>query len=102
MLRHAGPGQLLLPIVWRHCYNNKADALQDLIVHRGEVHNKLVGIMRERLIASLKQLPALVATWNLCGDSPQPSPFSQNLIKQLRTLSVVWPFQVQTKLREGR
>ena len=61
------------------------------MVHRAEVHTKLVGIMRERLIASLKQLPALAATWSLSGDSPQPSPFSQNLIKQLRTLCVVSP-----------
>ncbi len=56
--------------------------------------------MRERLIASLKQLPALTATWGQSGDGSQASAFSQNLIKQLRTLSVVrtppWPPEIST------
>ena len=58
-------------------------------MHRLEVHNKLVGIMRERLIASLKQLPALAAAWDTASEAGQPSSFSQNLVKQLRTLSTV-------------
>ena len=65
--------------------------LQDLTLHRGEVHSKLVGIMRERLISSLKQLPALAGRWGAAptGNPQQPSSFSLNLVKQLRTLSQV-------------
>ena len=47
--------------------------------------------MRERLISSLKQLPALASRWGAAptGTPPQPSSFSLNLVKQLRTLSQV-------------
>jgi len=67
---------------------------QDLTVHRTEVHTKLVNIMRERLIASLKQLPALASRWGTPGSGllngeGRPSSFADNLVKQLRTLSQV-------------
>ena len=46
--------------------------------------------MRERLMASLKQLPGLADRW---AEGPNagvpPSPFAQNLAKQLRVLSGV-------------
>ena len=58
-------------------------------MHRGEIHNKLVGIMRERLIASLKQLPGLALQWEAGGPATEPSAFSQGLVKQLKTLTAV-------------
>lgn len=65
--------------------------IQDLTLHRGEVHSKLVGIMRERLIAALKQLPAIADRWGAVSveDDITPSSFSLGLAKQLRTLSKV-------------
>ena len=62
-----------------------------MTVHRGEVHSKLVGIMRERLIVGLKQLPTIAARWAALppGGNPQPSAFSQNMVKQLRILAQV-------------
>ena len=74
-------------------------------MHREEVHSKLVGIMRERLISSLKQLPALAGRWGAATTGPpqQPSSFSLNLVKQLRTLSQVshqalcCPYKVQDR-----
>ncbi len=65
---------------------------QDLRTHQGEIHGKLVGLMRERLMASLKQLPSLADRW---AEGPNagvpPSLFAQNLAKQLRVLSGVCP-----------
>lgn len=64
-------------------------------MHRSEVHSKLVGIMRERLNASLKQLRACADQWAgdappLCGAPlPPPSAFAAGNAKQLRILSQV-------------
>ncbi len=65
--------------------------LQDLAIHRTEIHGKLVAIMRERLMASLKAMPGIAATWS--GGPPgarQPSNFAQTNAKQLRILSQAW------------
>ena len=65
--------------------------MQDLVTHRTEIHNKLVGIMRERLIASLTQLPALAQRWTaLPPGAASPSAFATSLAKQLQTLSQVF------------
>ncbi len=76
--------------------------LQDLTVHRAEVHSKLVGIMRERLNASLKGLPTSADAW-AGGKAPAPgapppqaSPFAASNAKQLRILSQV-PLQLATR-----
>ena len=63
-------------------------------MHRAEVHSKLVGIMRERLNASLKGLPSAADAWAaqrppLQGGQLQPSPFAAGNAKQLRILSQV-------------
>lgn len=66
--------------------------MQDLRIHRGEIHSKLVAIMRERLMANLKQLPSIAASWGQGAPGPkQPSQFAQNNAKQLRILSQVKP-----------
>lgn len=70
--------------------------LQDLTVHRTEIHSKLVAIMRERLATNLKQLPAVADMWGhqpqgeqeLAGP-PAPSHFALTNSKQLRILSQV-------------
>eukprot|EP00891_Asterochloris_glomerata_P002136 jgi/Astpho2/2136/Aster-x1055 len=70
--------------------------LQDLTVHRTEIHSKLVAIMRERLATNLKQLPAVADMWGhqpqgeqeLAGP-PAPSHFALTSSKQLRILSQV-------------
>lgn len=76
-------------------------------MHRAEVHSKLVGIMRERLNASLKGLPAAADSW-ATGPAPKqgsppppPSAFAASNAKQLRILSQVWggaPFKPQMLL----
>jgi hypothetical protein len=64
-------------------------------VHRAEVHSKLVGIMRERLNASLKGLPAAADGWAArpppVAGAPLPpaSGFATSNAKQLRILSQV-------------
>ena len=64
--------------------------VQDLMTHRAEIHSKLVGIMRERLIASLTQLPALAQRWTAASPhTTAPSAFATSLAKQLHTLSQV-------------
>ena len=64
--------------------------LQDLKIHRNEIHSKLVAIMRERLSVNLKQLPSIAATWgNGAPGRKQPSAFAQSNAKQLRILSQV-------------
>ncbi|BDA47885.1 probable vacuolar protein sorting-associated protein 54 [Coccomyxa sp. Obi] len=64
--------------------------LQDLRIHRTEIHSKLVAIMRERLMANLKQLPSIAASWGQGAPGPkQPSQFAQTNAKQLRILSQV-------------
>ncbi len=63
---------------------------QDLAIHRGEIHGKLVAIMRERLAAALAQLPAAAAGWAAApraGAAPQPSPLAAGSAKQLRILT---------------
>ncbi len=62
--------------------------MQDLKIHRNEIHSKLVAIMRERLTVNLKQLPSIAATWgNGAPGLKQPSAFAQSNVKQLRILS---------------
>ncbi len=64
--------------------------MQDLRIHRTEIHSKLVAIMRERLMANLKQLPSIAASWGQGAPGPkQPSQFAQTNAKQLRILSQV-------------
>jgi len=63
-------------------------------VHRNEVHAKLVAIMRERLNANLKQLPAVADSWGAQPASPAappPSSFAAANAKQLRILGQVCP-----------
>ena len=66
-------------------------------MHSEEIRGKLVAIMRERLAASLRQLPSLAARWPegpvQPGQMLQASPFVHSLGKQLRTLA-----QVRTRL----
>lgn len=67
---------------------------QDLTLHRAEVHAKLVAIMRERLNANLKQLPAVADAWaGLPSPStlPPPSAFALANAKQLRILGQACP-----------
>eukprot|EP00884_Botryococcus_braunii_P007920 jgi/Botrbrau1/17129/Bobra.0157s0028.2 len=67
-------------------------AAQDLRIHRTEIHHKLVGIMRERLAANLRQLPSLSASWGTGLSSsgpPGPSSFATTIAKQIRILSQV-------------
>lgn len=67
--------------------------VQDLGMHKEEIHSKLVAIMRERLSTNLKQLPLVATTWTASppaqGSPPPPSPFAQTNAKQLRILSQV-------------
>ena len=68
-------------------------AMQDLSMHKEEIHSKLVAIMRERLATNLKQLPLIASSWT--ANSPPnpnqlpPSNFAQSSAKQLRILSQV-------------
>lgn len=70
-------------------------SLQDLKIHHSEILGKFVAIMRERLTASLRQLPAAASQWRYSAESAQgqqqytPSPFAASLTKQLRILSQV-------------
>jgi hypothetical protein len=69
-----------------------AGVLQDVTVHRNEVHAKLVAIMRERLNANLKQLPAVADSWGAQPTllaAPAPSSFAAANAKQLRILGQV-------------
>ena len=62
-------------------------SLQDLRIHRNEIHSKLVAIMRERLTTNLKQLPGTAAAWGTGAPGrKQPSAFAQTNAKQLRIL----------------
>ena len=66
-------------------------------MHRAEVHSKLMGIMRERLNASLKGLPAAADGWAARPPPPPGAPpppasgFATSNAKQLRILSQVGP-----------
>ena len=74
---------------------NAANPVQDLSMHKEEIHSKLVAIMRERLGTNLKQLPIVATTWTASapvpaqGSPPPPSNFAQTNAKQLRILSQV-------------
>lgn len=66
------------------------DVVQDLRIHRNEIHSKLVAIMRERLTVNLKQLPSVAAAWGTGAPGlKQPSAFAQAIAKQLRILCQV-------------
>ena len=68
-------------------YLDDVCSLQDLRIHRNEIHSKLVAIMRERLTANLKQLPGTAAAWGTGAPGrKQPSAFAQTNAKQLRIL----------------
>lgn len=63
---------------------------QDYRIHHEEVCSKLVAIMRERLSANIKQLPALAAGWPAGGartEAPAPSGFATTAARQLGILS---------------
>lgn len=63
---------------------------QDYRTHHDEVCAKLVSIMRERLSANLRQLPALAAAWPAGGERPElpaPSSFATTAAKQLQVTS---------------
>ena len=70
-----------------NCSLEDCCSLQDLRIHRNEIHSKLVAIMRERLTANLKQLPGTAAAWGTGAPGrKQPSAFAQTNAKQLRIL----------------
>lgn len=75
------------------CNTLNAWYAQDLTIHRSEVHAKLVAIMRERLNANLKQLPAIADTWSsqlaIAATLPPASSFGLANAKQLRILRQV-------------
>ena len=74
-------------------------SLQDLRIHRNEIHSKLVAIMRERLTANLKQLPGTAAAWGTGAPGrKQPSAFAQTNAKQLRILCQASCASTQTLL----
>ena len=63
------------------------DPTQDYRIHHEEVCSKLVAIMRERLSANIKQLPALAAAWPAGpsrAEAPAPSSFATTAAKQLQ------------------
>ncbi|KAK6916081.1 Vacuolar protein sorting-associated protein 54, C-terminal, partial [Dillenia turbinata] len=63
---------------------------QDFKVHRDEIHNKLVQIMRERLLVHLRALPQIVESWNRQDDKDlQPSQFARSLTKEVNYLQRV-------------
>ncbi|CAA6666555.1 unnamed protein product [Spirodela intermedia] len=60
---------------------------QDYIVHRDEIHSKLVQIMRERLLANIRKLPQIIETWNGPEDKDeQPSIFARSVTKEVSYL----------------
>ena len=82
--------------------------LQDLKIHHSEILGKFVAIMRERLTASLRQLPAAASQWRYSADSAQgqqqqytPSPFATSLTKQLRILAQVPQQSLPLKLHRS-
>ncbi|KAI3741427.1 hypothetical protein L1987_59099 [Smallanthus sonchifolius] len=63
---------------------------QDYKVHRGEIHTKLVQIMRERLLVHLRGLPQIIETWNRVDETDaQPSQFARSLTKEVGYLQRV-------------
>ncbi|XP_039023431.1 vacuolar protein sorting-associated protein 54, chloroplastic-like isoform X2 [Hibiscus syriacus] len=63
---------------------------QDYMVHRDEIHTKLVQIMRERLLVHLRGLPQIVESWNRPEDADlQPSQFAKSLTKEVGFLQRV-------------
>ncbi|KAK1266372.1 hypothetical protein QJS04_geneDACA000203 [Acorus gramineus] len=79
---------------------------QDFRIHRDEIHSKLVQIMRERLLAHIRELPKIVESWNRIDDSdPQPSSFAKSITKEVtflhRVLSkILLEIDVQTIFRQ--
>ncbi|PSC74274.1 vacuolar sorting-associated chloroplastic [Micractinium conductrix] len=77
-------------------------ALQDYRIHHEEICTKLVSIMRERLSANLRQLPALAAAWPAGGELeelPPPSGFAATAAKQLHILTgALGPLLLQEEL----
>ncbi|KAJ4800655.1 Vacuolar protein sorting-associated protein 54 [Rhynchospora pubera] len=59
---------------------------QDYKVHRDEINNKLVQIMRERLLANLRKLPQIVEDWNKEDADLQPSSFAKSVSKEVTFL----------------
>ena len=80
-------------VVYLAACDSEGELMQDLSMHKEEIHSKLVAIMRERLATNLKQLPLIATTWS--PNSPPnaqqvpPSNFAQTNAKQLRILSQV-------------
>ncbi|XP_015166654.1 vacuolar protein sorting-associated protein 54, chloroplastic-like isoform X2 [Solanum tuberosum] len=55
---------------------------QDYMVHRDEIHSKLVQIMRERLLVHLRGLSQIVESWNRPENTDtQPSQFARSITK---------------------
>ncbi len=72
-------------------YITVALSVQDYRIHHEEVCSKLVAIMRERLSANIKQLPALAAAWPAGptrAEAPAPSSFATTAAKQLQVREV--------------
>ena len=84
--------ELARPDVLRACCLMRCRHVQDLKVHHNELLSKFVGIMRERLTASLRQLPGLAGQWQYSKPGTQPSAFASTLTKQLRILLQVCRF----------
>lgn len=86
-------------------YEQVAYMVQDLSMHKEEIHSKLVAIMRERLATNVKQLPSIATTWapNSPPNAQQmpPSNFAQANAKQLRILSQVKHILFYTRVIPG-
>eukprot|EP01024_Parvocaulis_polyphysoides_P031215 TRINITY_DN28278_c0_g1_i1.p2 TRINITY_DN28278_c0_g1~~TRINITY_DN28278_c0_g1_i1.p2 ORF type:complete len:272 (-),score=38.19 TRINITY_DN28278_c0_g1_i1:303-1034(-) len=62
---------------------------QDLVVHRDQIHQKLVTIMKERLQGSLTQLDQIAKQEWVKLEAVEASPWAQHLGKALRILKQV-------------
>ncbi|XP_015166653.1 vacuolar protein sorting-associated protein 54, chloroplastic-like isoform X1 [Solanum tuberosum] len=63
---------------------------QDYMVHRDEIHSKLVQIMRERLLVHLRGLSQIVESWNRPENTDtQPSQFARSITKEVGLLQRV-------------
>ncbi|ONM18830.1 Vacuolar protein sorting-associated protein 54 chloroplastic [Zea mays] len=98
---------LKIPEARKHLLMSELDRVaQDYKIHRDEIHNKLVQIMRERLLANLRKLPQIVEGWNGPEDNDvQPSQFAKAVTKEVtylhRILSqTLLEVEVQTIFRQ--